>query len=258
MNICTIFLHIRNKKPQNQSIADIIKGAFRTGQMAGVENAASSEFSKQGEVFRNVCVEDDLLVAKKIKNARYFVFGEDACNELDCLDIDVYFIAKTSDLTRTISEIMDNMKTKLKLYNKNIDLSYREKKVKIYKVENNDINKDAIYVTANFENKNVQTRYEIIEFRVMLVLLVLSAFASMYVFFEQKEKLDVSLSIMATIMLTFISGLIKRKVVSDTVKITDFTNIFSNDNVQDNVPDGSGKQMEAKTYETPDCGDGEA
>lgn len=252
MNICTIFLHIKNEKKQNTSIAKIFKDAFQTGQGVSVDEAASLEFDRQGEIFKNVCIKNDLLIAKKIKNTIYFVFGEDPVQATDCLDIDVSFVTKAKDLTKTISDIFASIKNFLS--DTSVEVSFRQKQIKIYKVENDDIDKNGISVTATFENNDTGTRYENAEFNVTRGLFILGIIVSIFIYFKAESLFATVLSVVITIFLSVVSGYVKRKWFYDSVKITDFSNIFNTDSVQNiSGSTGSTPQATSETFNAPAC-----
>lgn len=249
MNICTIFLHIKNKNSSDSSIAELLKNALQKGQKKDMQDAAPGLFHQQGENFQNVCYEDDLLAAKQIKNTTYFVFADDPSVATDCLNIDVVFSTKKNDLTKVISEIFKNIQKFLK--NTDIDLDYQRKEVKIYKVVNGDIAANAPYVTATFENKNIESTYELYEYNVMKVLFVLSLLASAILYFISEMFFGIAVSAMITLLLACISGYIKRKIDNSSVKIIDFTNLFNNESPKTDVSGKAGSDP-SKKYEVPD------
>lgn len=228
MNICSVFFHLNNKEPRSIPIVDIISQNFQMGQSVNIAQTSKELLQQQGEIFNLVCLEENLVVAKKIENVTYFLSAEDISKSTDDLDVDVFFVAETNDLTKTISDIFENVKKYLS--KTNLSLSYRKKEVKVYKVDRKDIDKNALHVTATFENKKREKHYEDYELIVMIILAVIALIVAIY-YRNNSIVLGVAVSALVSIVLACVSAYIKIYLLQKSVRITDFTNIFDNDDL---------------------------
>lgn len=233
MNICTIFLHVKStwinkafRTKKSDTITSKMKKGCQSGQKKDVTISSKELHSQQGEVFKTVFLENELIYAKKIKDTKYFLFADDSSQEMDELDIQVVFITEANDLTNNITEIFKNIKSFLPLLQ--FHLSYRKKEVKIYKIVNGDIEERGLHVTASFENVKPLTKYDSFESHMVFTLLCI--FTMLTIFFKNDPVFFGSfLSVTSTLILNFWSIVYKYYAVKNSVKITDFKKLFNNE-----------------------------
>ena len=203
-----------------------MKKGCQPGQKKDITISSKELYSQQGDVFKNIFLENHLILAKKIKDTKYFLFADDSSQEMDELDVQVVFITVANDLTKNISEIFKNIKSFLPLLQ--FHLSYRKKEVKIYKIVNGDVEGHGLHVTATFEDAKPLTKYDAFESHMTFTLLCI--FSMLTLFYKRDPVFfGAFLSVSSTLILNFLAIVCKYCITRDSVKITDFEKLFNNE-----------------------------